>query len=323
MSLMAAGHTNQEIAEAMGFTLDGAKWHVSEILRKLDVGSREDAIEIWRAEHGLKPRFRNASYALVLGVLRWAVIPAAAAIAVLMIISATVVLIVRSGWQGNPVPSTTDEVGHNDQRIDTGKGLIYVLDDITFEDEYTVVTYHVEGDLSGLGFLLGDPHDPSAVPALPIESGTTSGSVRIPGRPADGVLHFPSAYRRVPGDVAVELVLADATPSTVMTPHGAFSVAWLPASDPSAINVEIVGRDVLASLTPGGNQGIELVDGQGNRYPLVRGAASTSARGEFSPPSRAIVSFSGPLRQGTDRVTLRLSAYETLIIGDWTLRVQD
>lgn len=48
LELMAEGRTNAEIAERLGLTLDGAKWHVSEILSRLDIASREEAIAWWR-----------------------------------------------------------------------------------------------------------------------------------------------------------------------------------------------------------------------------------------------------------------------------------
>ena len=49
LRLMAAGKTNAEIALALGVSLDGAKYHVREILAKLHVESREDAVAAWRA----------------------------------------------------------------------------------------------------------------------------------------------------------------------------------------------------------------------------------------------------------------------------------
>jgi DNA-binding CsgD family transcriptional regulator len=42
--------TNEQIAQRLGITLDGAKYHVSEILSKLGVGTREEAAA-WRAAH--------------------------------------------------------------------------------------------------------------------------------------------------------------------------------------------------------------------------------------------------------------------------------
>lgn len=45
---IAGGQTNAEIAESLGLSLDGVKWHVRELLAKLNVESREDAAAWWR-----------------------------------------------------------------------------------------------------------------------------------------------------------------------------------------------------------------------------------------------------------------------------------
>ena len=44
--LLRDGLTNPQIAEALGISLDGAKYHVSQILMKLEVGSREEAASL-------------------------------------------------------------------------------------------------------------------------------------------------------------------------------------------------------------------------------------------------------------------------------------
>jgi DNA-binding CsgD family transcriptional regulator len=51
LELMAEGRTNAEIAARLGLTLDGAKWHVSEILSRLSLSSREEAIVWWHEYH--------------------------------------------------------------------------------------------------------------------------------------------------------------------------------------------------------------------------------------------------------------------------------
>lgn len=56
LDLLARNRTNREIAEELGISLDGAKWHVSEILGRLGVDSREDAANYWRHEQGLPVR---------------------------------------------------------------------------------------------------------------------------------------------------------------------------------------------------------------------------------------------------------------------------
>lgn len=47
MRLLRKGHTNGEIAEVLGISLDGAKFHVAEIISKLGADSREDAVLRW------------------------------------------------------------------------------------------------------------------------------------------------------------------------------------------------------------------------------------------------------------------------------------
>jgi|GEM_PF-5125876 len=80
LDLLVAGKTNSEIGEALGITLDGAKWHVSEILTKLGLASREDAAAYWRWRR--RPAGRLASLRGLLGMsaLKW-VAGGAAAIA--------------------------------------------------------------------------------------------------------------------------------------------------------------------------------------------------------------------------------------------------
>lgn len=56
LSLIADGRTNPEIAQALSVSLDGAKWHVREILSKLNVDSRDEAAEAWREYNGLRRR---------------------------------------------------------------------------------------------------------------------------------------------------------------------------------------------------------------------------------------------------------------------------
>lgn len=63
LELVAQGHTNPEIAEALGISLDGAKWHVSELLGKLDLGSREELAEFWAWQRRPAHRFSRVAHA--------------------------------------------------------------------------------------------------------------------------------------------------------------------------------------------------------------------------------------------------------------------
>ncbi len=46
--LVEDGLTNGEIAERLGITLDGAKFHLTEIMNRFGVHSREDALRAWK-----------------------------------------------------------------------------------------------------------------------------------------------------------------------------------------------------------------------------------------------------------------------------------
>ena len=63
LTLVREGLTNPQIAERMGITLDAAKYHVSEILSKLHLGSREEAAA-WQPDPPptavLRPSWANA-----------------------------------------------------------------------------------------------------------------------------------------------------------------------------------------------------------------------------------------------------------------------
>lgn len=49
--MLRQGLTNQQIADRLGITLDGAKYHVSEIMGKLGAGSREEAAAVVISGH--------------------------------------------------------------------------------------------------------------------------------------------------------------------------------------------------------------------------------------------------------------------------------
>lgn len=80
LDLIACGKTNGEIAETLGITLDGAKFHVREILAKLGVESREEAAAWWRREHSMRAGLqRLAAWISAAGVVKPIGMAAAAA----------------------------------------------------------------------------------------------------------------------------------------------------------------------------------------------------------------------------------------------------
>lgn len=78
---VANGLTNAEIADRLGISLDGVKWHLREIFARLGVDSREQAVAAWRAERGFGARLRSFRSALAVPLV--AKLGVAAAVAVL------------------------------------------------------------------------------------------------------------------------------------------------------------------------------------------------------------------------------------------------
>lgn len=104
LELLAAGRTNREIGEALGMTLDGAKWHVGEIISKLGVGSREEAVEYWRQQRRVG---RRVSRALAAVSPRWVAGGAAAFAAGGLAVLAVVAL--GGGDDPRPASVATEE----------------------------------------------------------------------------------------------------------------------------------------------------------------------------------------------------------------------
>ena len=48
LDLLARGYTNARIGQELGISIDGAKWHVGEVLGSFGVGSRVEAGHLWR-----------------------------------------------------------------------------------------------------------------------------------------------------------------------------------------------------------------------------------------------------------------------------------
>ncbi len=83
LDLIAQGKTNGEIAAVLGITVDGVKFHVSEILNKLGASSREEAAAYWQ-DHRPTPTRRLMGALAVLATGR------GAAIAAMMVVAAGV-----------------------------------------------------------------------------------------------------------------------------------------------------------------------------------------------------------------------------------------
>lgn len=109
LNLIAAGKTNAEIADDLGISLDGAKYHVREILGKLGFESREQAAEWWRHEQRPAARIRRSWRDLAsVMTARWLLTAGlAAGVVAVAAVSAIVLLGGPDGKQAPPAQSPT------------------------------------------------------------------------------------------------------------------------------------------------------------------------------------------------------------------------
>jgi DNA-binding CsgD family transcriptional regulator/DNA-binding beta-propeller fold protein YncE len=71
LDLLVQGKSNQQIADSLSVSLDGAKWHLREIFAKLGVDSREQAADYWWAQNRLPTRLRRRLRLVTLLTPRW------------------------------------------------------------------------------------------------------------------------------------------------------------------------------------------------------------------------------------------------------------
>ncbi len=103
LELIERGRTNAEIAEELGITLDGAKYHVREILAKLGVDSREEAVAAWRGGQSRRRWRWIEGFAIGSGFAKGAAI-AVAAIAAGGVAAVALVLALDGGDDGGDGP---------------------------------------------------------------------------------------------------------------------------------------------------------------------------------------------------------------------------
>lgn len=104
LDLLAKSRSNSEIAAELGISLDGAKWHVSEILAKLGARSRDEAADYWRIRNGMRPRLvRSISAFAASTALRWT----AAALG-LALVGGAVLIALQADGGDESIPAATD-----------------------------------------------------------------------------------------------------------------------------------------------------------------------------------------------------------------------
>ncbi len=86
LELISQGRTNAEIASALSIRFDTARWHVSEVLSKLGVASREEAAAVFHAEQQPRSRLRR-SFAGIPALIAIGSASATAVVGVVLLVS--------------------------------------------------------------------------------------------------------------------------------------------------------------------------------------------------------------------------------------------
>ena len=104
LDLIARGRTNAQIADQLGITLDGAKWHVREILGKLSLDSREEAALYWHRYNSPMARLGRIASGFTIGAptLKTA-LATLAVVGVVAVAAATVVVFNTTGSDDSSV----------------------------------------------------------------------------------------------------------------------------------------------------------------------------------------------------------------------------
>ena len=117
LDLLARGHTNREIAEVLGISVNGAKWHVGELLTKFAVDGREELAECWTRDRNLWTRtgrwlatFGGLSLSKGAAVVATVAVMAAAALGAVVIFSGAEDAD-KGASPSQPAPSTTPGSG--------------------------------------------------------------------------------------------------------------------------------------------------------------------------------------------------------------------
>lgn len=138
LALVADGKTNAEIGEALGMTLDGAKWNVSEILTKLGFASREEAAEYWRWRSRPAARLRRILGAAV--TFRWLSSPISKVV-VLAGVGAPLLLFVLSS-AGDDDKTVTVDYYFQGTYFERHEGANWVLVSLDDADQGTFKVWH-------------------------------------------------------------------------------------------------------------------------------------------------------------------------------------
>lgn len=277
LDLLVRGRTNPEIATALGISLDGAKWHVSEVITKLGVDSREEAAEYWRARNGLRLRFTRMVHALIAST--WLKVGAGVAVVAGASAAGALVIIARNGSGTSPGTAVATSILSNGT-----SGYSYRPQVAYIDDARTV--WLANGDGTGRVKLLDDC--------------TGIGSAKRGDVLTGGLIWSPDGSRIAcwRDDLSVLAAKADGTERTIPFKPGEceFGPRWAPAGNLLACDK---------------NQFVNVRDPSGTQLASI--SCMSAGRWSWSPSGTSLL-ISGPPQNGRGTWNLVDTSGRTLAV---------
>lgn len=270
LGLISRGKTNPEIAGALGISLDGAKAHVSAVLDKLKVHSREEAATLWKDSRG-------SPFERIRGALSWPILGTVAGGAAAVAVAAGV-FVALAPWFGDETSLSGPSIPNPE--APRSALVSYRLTDATVEGAYR----------DEQAWRVATVRTPGSEPEVVVYSN----GVRSAVSPAERLYWTESVGGRELGEDPLHRLL----PDNYIWPSA--SGAAMPSAEYFATQCSVSGSEVIAS-----RDALRLYCGS---YPeefeiwldvslgwvlKVRGpdAAEAERSGEAAPPSRTVDLF--------------------------------
>lgn len=215
LELVRQGKTNTEIAYDLAISVPGVKYHITNMLGKLQVADRS-ALAAWEPDGTTDAPAHRRIRALVPGLALKSAAIAGAGVGVAAFAIAT-----TAPWNGNasnesgavqqtPSGSSTAarDISHLVPRfVDTGFDWRYAITRATATDEYVSFTYYVQGEAEGLRPATWPPGSAAAkgFPTLVFSRDPVQTSIAIPHGSASSItVAFDGAVRDTAAGPVVE-----------------------------------------------------------------------------------------------------------------------
>lgn len=216
LELVRAGKTNSEIAYDLAISIPGVKYHITNMLGKLQLQDRA-SLAAWQPEQEQR-RSDRTRWALT-PIFPWAVKSVAVASVGAAAVGATGIGLWVSSGGGEPAAApeaqqptvspapTVRDITHLAPRfVDTGHGWRYSIGRVTETDGWVTIIYQIQGDYEGLRAAQWPPgaRNQDGIPTLFFSIHGAEASIQIPEDAQSVTVALSPAIRDTPAGPVLE-----------------------------------------------------------------------------------------------------------------------